>query len=63
MEQSFDQALQSLALEVDGLAGRVEDIRMRLGEVRALYRREKKAERDPDYVERVADFDLMKAAR
>ena len=56
---TLDQALQDLALEVDGLAHQVEDVRMRLGQVRGLVRGERKVLEDPDRTERVAARDLL----
>ena len=60
MERSFDDALQNLALDVDALAKRAEDLKLRVGELRGLRLREQRRERDPDHVERSADNELLR---
>ena len=55
VSQSFD-----LALDVDAMAKRAEELQLRISELRGLRLRERRQERDPDYVERVAALDMLK---
>lgn len=60
MERSVNDALENLALDVDALAKRVENLKLRMGELRGLRLREQRRERDLDYADRSADNDLLK---
>ena len=51
MSQLFDAALQELALDVEALGKRAQELQLRVGELRALRRQERQAS-DPDLPER-----------
>ena len=62
MIQQFDAALQELAMDAEALEKRAQDLRLRVGELRAL-RREERQRRDPDLAERRADVDFLQEVR